>query len=117
MHTVATSSERIAAHVDGGVGWLVLENPSRHNALTADMFTAVREVLAGWEADPAMRVVVVRGAGERAFASGADINQLDGQMRRASVPPDGPDGRRRGPLACDLPVIALIHGYCIGGGL
>jgi enoyl-CoA hydratase/carnithine racemase len=43
-----------------------------------------------------MRVVVVRGAGERAFASGADINQLDGQMRRATAGPDSPDGRRRG---------------------
>lgn len=122
MYTVATSSERIAAHVEDGVGWITLDNPARHNALTADMFAAIRELLHTWESgdgDHAVRVVVVRGAGEKAFASGADITQLDGRMARAAAPerPPSGDAPARGPLGCDLPVLAMIHGYCIGGGL
>jgi enoyl-CoA hydratase/carnithine racemase len=112
MSDVATSTERIKASVDGGIGRLVLNKPEKHNALSADMFAAIGEVMAAWEADPGVRVIVVRGAGDRAFASGADIGDIGAGIR-------GPRARsqRTTTLSTSKPVIALIHGYCIGGGL
>ncbi len=108
-----TTTERIRAHVDDHVGWLVLNQPDKHNALSGDMFSAIGEVLRTWQDDDEIRVVVVRGEGERAFASGADIGELGTTVR-------GPRAGSSQPattLAIGKPVIAMIHGYCIGGGL
>lgn len=109
---VPTSTERIKAHVDDHVGWLVLNQPDKHNALSGDMFRALGEVLTEWAGDDDVRVVVVRGEGERAFASGADIGDLGGGISGPSS-----SGQRGTTLAIAKPVIAMIHGYCIGGGL
>jgi enoyl-CoA hydratase/carnithine racemase len=128
-------SDQLRASVAGGVGTIVFDNPEKHNALTAGMFAAVSRVCETFAADPEVRVVVLRGAGERAFVSGADIGQLDrGDLRHpaASEPggaePAAVDGEATGRddaaraglgglFDLDKPVVALIHGYCIGGGV
>ena len=93
---------------DGPVGWAIIDNPERRNALTAGMFGALSAGLAELDADDGIRVLVLRGAGTRAFASGADIGDL------GSVPRTTP----RGPLvAATKPIVAMIHGSCLGGGL
>jgi enoyl-CoA hydratase len=93
---------------DGPVGWVVIDNPERRNALTADMFRMVSAGLAELDADATIRVLVLRGAGTRAFASGADIGDL-GSVSRPS--PQGP------LIAAAKPIMAMIHGSCMGGGL
>jgi len=92
---------------DGAVGWVVLDHPERRNALTAVMFGQLADGLAELDADAAVRVIVLRGAGDRAFASGADIGDLGAV--------GGSPGSPR--VGAAKPVIAMIHGVCMGGGL
>ena len=76
--TVETKSEaRIDARKDGAIGWLVFNNPARRNAVSLDMWEAIPRVLEDFGADPAIRVVVLAGAGDKAFVSGADISQFE----------------------------------------
>ena len=70
-----SGTERVIARREGAVGWLILNNPARHNALSLVMYGAIERVVAAFEADPDIRVIVVTGAGERAFVSGADISE------------------------------------------
>jgi enoyl-CoA hydratase len=114
---VDTGCEQLRATVADGIGTIVFDNPDKHNAMTGDMLAALDRVTHAFAEDPDVRVVIVRGAGDRAFVSGADINQLGaGEIstppRRASAP--APPRRM---LAVGKPVLALIHGYCIGGGV
>jgi enoyl-CoA hydratase len=109
---------RMHAHVEAGIGWMIFDHPERLNALSRDMQEAIPEILAAFNADPEVRVVVMKGAGERAFVSGADI----GEMSRPPAPTNGaaPRPRRDGLDAfADLekPLIAMIRGYALGAGL
>jgi len=118
--SIATGTERIIARTEGAIGWLIFNNPERRNAVSVDMWQAIPGVLAGYAADPAIRVVVLAGAGDKAFVSGADISEFEkhrsgreaveryeqiGEAAQASLQEFG------------KPVIAMIRGYCIGGGL
>jgi enoyl-CoA hydratase/carnithine racemase len=126
---VDTGCAQLHATVDAdGIGVIVFDNPAKHNAMTADMLAALGRVRRAFAADPAVRVVVVTGAGDRAFISGADIAQLGGGAlpTPASAPapapapddPAGPDDPGPGgALDVGRPVLAMIRGYCIGGGL
>ena len=66
-------SERIIAEIDGPIGWMVFNNVEKRNALTLDMFEAIPIVLDRFESDPAVRVIVLKGAGEKAFVAGGDL--------------------------------------------
>lgn len=98
-----------------GVAWMTLNNPYHHNVLTLEMLRAIPPLLAALDDDPAIRVVVVRGAGELAFCAGADIREL----------PDGAGGAFPQALAAfwaaweslSKPAVAMIAGHCLGGGL
>ncbi len=110
----------VHADVDGAVATVVFDHHERRNALTVDMWQAVPEVVAGVRADGAVRVVVVRGAGDVAFAAGADISEFS--TTRASAEQnrryDALVARATGALAAlSCPVIAAVHGFCLGGGL
>ena len=72
-----TSTERMIARKDGAVGWMLFNNPARHNAVSFDMWKAVPEILDEFERDDAIRVVVLAGAGGKAFISGADISEFE----------------------------------------
>ena len=114
-----TGCDQLHATVDAdGIGCIVFDNQPKHNAMTGDMLAALGRVRAAFAADPEVRVVVVTGAGEKAFISGADIAQLGGGQI-TTPPPAGSDAPSptRGALAIGKPVIAMIRGYCIGGGV
>jgi enoyl-CoA hydratase len=102
-------SGKVRVERDGAVAFVVLDNEARRNALTAAMLKQVREALAALDADPEVRVIVLRGAGDRAFASGADLEELGGRI--------GPPAGRDPGLRVHKPLVAMIHGACIGGGL
>jgi enoyl-CoA hydratase/carnithine racemase len=98
----------------------VLNNPERRNAVSLDMWEAIPQVLDDFGADPAIRSVVLTGAGDKAFASGADISQFE---KERSTPESiahydavGEKAQKR-LKEFEKPVIAMIRGYCIGGGL
>jgi enoyl-CoA hydratase len=107
-------------HGDGGVASLSLRNPARLNALRLEMWEAIPALVAALDADPAVRVVVLRGEGLDAFASGADISEFG--ARRAdpasATAYEETTGRAfEALLGCAKPVVAMIHGVCVGGGL
>ena len=118
--TTETGTDKLIAEVEDAVGRIVFNNPERHNAITTDMFAALAAVVDAYEADPKIRVVVISGAGGRAFASGADIGNLD-SARGPSRNPSPDDARTgRGPAALGRltkPLVAAVDGYCLGGGL
>jgi len=105
---------------DTGVAWLVLRNPARLNAVRLEMWEALPGTVAALAADASVRVIVLRGHGTEAFASGADISEFRTHRRDAASAQQYEETTARGfeaLLACDKPVVAMIHGVCIGGGL
>jgi len=104
---------------DGDIAFIVADNPSRMNALTAAMWKALPELIADAESDAAIRVIVLRGAGERAFSAGADISEFDSARSgdKAAAYDALNDGAFRALSGCAKPTIAMIHGFCLGGGL
>jgi enoyl-CoA hydratase len=113
-------SERMIAQKDGAIGWMIFNNPERRNALSLDMWQAMPVILEEFERDPAIRVVVLKGAGDKAFVSGADISQFEKQRSSAEsiAQYDKIAEAANAKLAeCRKPVIAMIHGFCIGGGV
>ena len=68
---------RMIARKEGGIGWMIFNQPEKHNAVTLDMWAAIPRIIAAFDADPEVRVIVLRGAGERAFVSGADISEFE----------------------------------------
>jgi len=105
---------------DGSTGWIVFSNPDKHNAMTYEMWRAMPEAIAGFDADPDLRVIAFAGEGEKAFVSGADISEFE--SRRGSVEAAA-EYNRASQAATDalyrarLPTIACIRGICFGGGL
>ncbi|MGH3276947.1 MAG: enoyl-CoA hydratase [Streptosporangiaceae bacterium] len=115
-----TGTDKLLVEVAGAVAVLTFSNPARRNALSAEMRTALPGVLAALGADPEVRVIVMTGAGEQAFVSGADISEFGDQ--RTAPAARGDYDRSWSALnqawaALDKPVIAMIRGFCLGGGL
>ena len=111
---------KIVARIEDGVGWLTYNNPERRNALALEMQEASALVLWRFQEDDAVRVVVLRGAGDRAFVSGADISEFKKlrttvEARKRYDEAGRETGRAFGAL--EKPLIAMIRGYCLGGGL
>lgn len=104
---------------DSEIAWIIADNPARMNALTAEMWKALPHLLAEAEGDDAIRVVVLRGAGERAFSTGADISEFESARTGAkAVEYDSLNHAAFSTLsACTKPTISMIHGFCLGGGL
>ena len=114
------TSGLIGAETTGGIGWLIWDNPSKLNALSPGMYEDALTVIEAYEADPAIKVVVMRGSGRRAFISGADItsfNKTRADAETALLAREAPEKLRLKLLNLDMPLIAMIYGYCLGGGM
>ena len=74
---LSLDTEKLIAEIDDGIGWITFNNPERRNAITVEMWEAIPEAVARLEADPEVRVLVLRGAGDAAFVSGADISEFE----------------------------------------
>ncbi|MEE2665527.1 MAG: enoyl-CoA hydratase [Myxococcota bacterium] len=101
------------------IGWIVIDHPERRNALSQNMWGELGKAARGFDADEKVRVLVLRGAGDEAFVSGADISQFPrsaGGETSRNLQAGG--GNVFVELAqISKPVVAMIHGYCIGGGV
>lgn len=105
---------------DGAVGWIIFSNPARLNAMTYEMWQALPKAIAGFDADPAIRVIVLAGDGDKAFVSGADISQFEkarGTEEARNLYNRTVDEAYAAPTLCAKPVVAKIRGICMGGGL
>ncbi len=118
---------------DPPIGWLILNRPDKLNAINAAMWQAIPQRLAELEAEPDIRVIVLRGSGERAFCVGADVSDFDAQLQNpGGGQSGGQSGDRSGDSSgdrgkstpeafeafaqCGKPTLAMIHGVCMGGG-
>lgn len=114
------NTDKMIAEVDDGIGWVTFNNPARHNAVSLEMWQGLAVILKSFQNNDAVRVVVLKGAGERAFISGADISEFD--QKRGNAEQKDEYGRisadaHRWLARLDKPLLAMIQGYCIGGGL
>jgi len=109
---------RVRVERDGQLGWIVFDHPERRNAITAQMWRDIPAAAEQLDRDPGIRVILLRGAGEVAFVSGADISEFDSERSGAGAEQyDQENGRAFAALSgIAKPLIALIHGFCIGGG-
>ncbi|MEN3951014.1 enoyl-CoA hydratase-related protein [Iodidimonas sp. SYSU 1G8] len=104
---------------DGELAWLTIDRPDKHNALSQAMWEAIPHLTAQAEADPAIKVLVVRGAAPKAFSAGADISEFEVLNTDAALR----DANRaaitqglRALTAMTKPTIAMVRGICMGGG-
>ena len=113
-------TDRMIAEISEGIGWVIYNNPKRLNAVSLEMTEALPVIYDTFEQRDDVRVVVVRGAGDRAFVSGADISEFEksrsSEESRRIFDEKGKIAAARAE-ALTKPVIAMIRGYCIGGGL
>lgn len=114
------SDERILLRQEGAVGYITFNNPQRHNAVSLEMWETVVDALKRYQSNDSIRVVVLTGAGGKAFVSGADISKFDSE--RATHEAQLNYNRHTREVYTRLhefpkPTIAMIRGYCIGGGL
>ena len=70
-------TKHMIAEIDGAIGWITFNKPERRNAVSTDMWEALPKILDDFEANPQVRVIVLKGAGDKAFVSGADISQFE----------------------------------------
>jgi len=107
-------------HGEDGIAWMILRNPARLNAVRFEMWEAIPALVATLAADRTVRVVVMRGAGSDAFASGADISEFATHRKdpASAAAYEQTNGRAFAALlAFEKPLVAMIQGVCIGGGL
>ena len=115
-----TGTEQLLCDVDDGIAVVTFNNPAKRNALSAPIRAALPGLLRALQADAGVRVVVLTGAGDKAFVSGADISQFEEQRRDSTAEArySAASGTANGAMAgLSKPSIAMIRGYCIGGGL
>ena len=116
--TVAVAG-RLIWRKEGNVGHIIFDNQKKFNAVNMDMWLSLPKAIAEFNADAEIRVVVLQGAGEKAFVSGADISQFD-THRNSDSAGDYNKATEAGYMSildCVKPVIAKIRGICMGGGL
>ena len=105
---------------EGSVGYVIFNNPERHNAVSLDMWQMAGEMLDDFRNDNNIKVVVVTGAGGKAFVSGADISRFEKERSNEDAVKhynEVVDKSYRAFHEFPKPVIAMIRGYCIGGGM
>jgi enoyl-CoA hydratase len=113
-------TDKMIAEKADGIGWMTFNQPERRNAISHEMRLAILQILEDFENDDAVRVIVMTGAGDKAFVSGSDISkgekggatpqQLEEQSKVS-------EQMRRRYEAVSKPLIAMIRGYCLGGGV
>ena len=119
MTTKEYAGGRMISRKENGIGWMIFNQPAKRNAMTFTMWEAIPPIMEDFQNDPDVRVVVMKGAGDKTFVSGADISEFESM--RAS-----PEQTRAYDLSGDRahaamggltkPLIAQIQGWCMGGG-
>lgn len=114
------SPGRMIARKEGGIGWMIYDQTAKLNAVTYDMRRAIPGIMADFEADDDVRVVVIAGAGEKAFISGSDISQFGAKRSSEDARKlydEASEQANAAMAAFPKPMIAMIHGFCLGAGV
>ena len=111
---------KMLAEQGDGIGWMIFNQPERRNALSVEMQEAIPEILGAYAADESVRVVVMKGAGDKAFVSGADISEFEARRSSPELIEEynAIMGRASDSFeSLGKPLIAMIQGFAMGGGL
>ncbi|MEE9273783.1 MAG: enoyl-CoA hydratase [bacterium] len=114
------ATDKMLAEAEEGIGWMIFNNPERRNALSLEMWEAIPQILDAFAEDGGVRVVVMKGAGDKAFVSGADISQFEerrSNAEQAAIYTAALEGAKEKLAGFPKPLIAMIRGFCLGGGL
>lgn len=115
-----SEDNKIIGRKDGAVGHLIFNNPEKRNAFSLEMSLAAADVIDDFAADDNIRVIVLSGAGDKAFVSGGDISKFD---KARSTPEEVIEYNKKSQRfrtvmrGVGKPTIAMIRGYCLGGGM
>jgi enoyl-CoA hydratase len=115
-----TGTPKLIARKEGGIGWMIFNQPEKRNAVSFAMWKAIPDVIANFEADPAIRVIILTGAGDKAFVSGADISEFEekrGSEEAVKIYNAAGDHAAEVIVGATKPTIAMIRGLCVGGGV
>ena len=113
-------TDKMLSRREGRVGYVIFDNPERHNAVSLEMWAAAGKMLEDFRNDNNITVVVVTGAGGKAFVSGADISRFEKERSNEEAVARYNATVEKSCAAFQefpKPTIAMIRGYCIGGGV
>ena len=115
-----TTTDKLIARKEGAIGWVIFNNPEKRNAMSMDMTRAMGDALEDYSRDPNIRVVILKGAGDKSFVSGADISEFK-EMRSSQEAMElynaASNRAAKALRECPKPTIAMIRGFCMGGGM
>jgi len=114
------STDKVIARKDGYVGYVIFNNPERRNAMSLEMWEACTATMASYAKDDGIRVVVLAGAGDKAFVAGADISKFgDERSSEEGVKTynEAVEAAYASVHEFPKPTIAQIRGFCVGGGM
>ena len=117
---IDSPTPKMLAEVNDGIGWITFNAPEKRNAMSLDMWQGLGEILSKLQEEKSLRVLILKGAGDAAFVSGADISEFE-DKRSSQRDRDAYEAAFDDALDklanFATPVVAMIRGYCIGGGL
>lgn len=114
------STDKVISRKDGNVGYVIFNNPERRNAMSLEMWEATTRLMSEYAKDNSIRVVVLSGAGDKAFVAGADISKFgDERSSEEGVKKynDAVEAAYASVHEFPKPTIAMIRGFCVGGGM
>ncbi|HIF71888.1 MAG TPA: enoyl-CoA hydratase [Dehalococcoidia bacterium] len=120
MRQLQLRTEKMLAHVEDGVGWITFNQPKKRNAVSLAMWEAIPEIIEDFISTGDVRVVVLKGAGDKAFVSGADISEFEevrNTPEQIAVYEKATGASHAAFQLLEIPMIAMIRGFCIGGGM
>jgi enoyl-CoA hydratase/carnithine racemase len=115
-----SQTPKLLLEKDGPIGWIIFNQPEKRNAVSQEMWQLMPQYVHDLATDDSIRVVILRGAGDKAFVAGADISQFQERRRNMADEAEYSRTSARGQEALaslTKPLLAMIHGYCVGGGL
>jgi enoyl-CoA hydratase len=117
---IDSPTPKMLAELNDGIGWITFNAPEKRNAMSLDMWQGLGEILGKLQEEKSLRVLILKGAGDAAFVSGADISEFE-DKRSSQRDRDAYEAAFDDALDklanFATPVVAMIRGYCIGGGL
>ena len=117
---IQSSTPKMLAEIVNRIGWITFNAPGKRNAMSLDMWLGLSEILEKMNEEESLRVVILKGAGDSAFVSGADISEFE-QKRSSQKDRDtyeeAFDAAQTSLANFPKPIVTMIKGFCIGGGL
>ena len=113
-------TEKLIVEKQGPIGWITFNQPEKRNAVSVEMWEAMPAALEKFAADPEVRVIALKGAGDKAFVSGADISQFEKQRSGPEAVQHYEEIAERAQMMLygyEKPTVAVIRGYCLGAGV